>query len=371
MGRGTQHMAQVQHEAGTVLQPLATEGLKKAATNSLMQAPGALTSFKPPEDLVETPDDWPCGITKAQIDDVQAEKSGEVILLKGMGMPCCGCICPTTGAIVQKPDGRVKHVSKQLGCFACCPCACCEGSGSNYLEVTERPVMEKTISPAHAGNRKKVMLMFTLLLGLYVAAPPASSSDSSSSTSTTGTTASRRTEFCSLTELNPSADECLSYVDGSDCSTTYGSICPDGTAVTSGTTLSVVCPDACGGTASSSDSSSDSFDLTSITSVISLAQLISIFLIVGIALEIFVTSCVMKGYWRVEVKGVPEVPGVSSPAAPSGVSLTPGGAGEIINFLKEDSFVIFQTSKEACEAACDALTHKETQQSNPLLLEEE
>merc|ERR1711865_397667 len=297
MGRGTQHMAQVQHEAGTVLQPLATEGLKKAATNSLMQAPGALTSFKPPEDLVETPDDWPCGITKAQIDDVQAEKSGEVILLKGMGMPCCGCICPTTGAIVQEPDGRVKHVSKQLGCFACCPCACCEGSGSNYLEVTERPVMEKTISPAHAGNRKKGMLMFTLLLGLYVAAPPASSSDSS-------------------------------------------------------------------------DSSSDNSD-TSITSVISLAQLISIFLIVGIALEIFVTSCVMKGYWRVEVKGVPEVPGVSSPAAPSGVSLTPGGAGEIINFLKEDSFVIFQTSKEACEAACDALTHKETQQSEPLLLEEE
>jgi len=290
-------MAQVQHEAETVLQPLATEGLKKAATNSLMQAPGALTSFKPPEDLVETPDDWPCGITKAQIDDVQAEKSGEVILLKGMGMPCCGCICPTTGAIVQEPDGRVKHVSKQLGCFACCPCACCEGSGSNYLEVTERPVMEKTISPAHAGNRKKVMLMFTLLLGLYVAAPPASSSDSS-------------------------------------------------------------------------DSSSDNSD-TSITSVISLAQLISIFLIVGIALEIFVTSCVMKGYWRVEVKGVPEVPGVSSPAAPSGVSLTPGGAGEIINFLKEDSFVIFQTSKEACEAACDALTHKETQQSNPLLLKEE
>jgi len=314
-------MAQVQHEAETVLQPLATEGLKRAATNSLMQAPGALTSFKPPEDLVETPDDWPCGITKAQIDDVQAEKSGEVILLKGMGMPCCGCICPTTGAIVQEPDGRVKHVSKQLGCFACCPCACCEGGGSNYLEVTERPVMEKTISPAHAGNRKKIMLMFTLLLGLYVAAPPASSSDSSSSTSTTGTTGYRR------------------------------SMAPTSSPDSSGT--------------------EDSFDLTDITSVVTIAQLISIVLIVGIALEIFVTSCVMKGYWRVEVKGVPEVPGVSSPAAPSGVSLTPGGAGEIINFLKEDSFVIFQTSKEACEAACDALTHKETQQSNPLLLKEE
>ena len=104
--------------------------------------------------------------------------------------------------------------------------------------------------------------------------------------------------------------------------------------------------------------------LLKVASMVS-ASSVSIILIVVIALEISITACVMKGYWRVEIKGVPEVQGFSRPSAPSDVTLTPSGANEILNFLKEDTFVVFQTSKEACEAAVEKLMHKETQQSVP------
>lgn len=192
-------------EAGTELKELAMNSLRDASTELHMQA-GVLTSFKRPEDLVETPDVWACCITKAMMDDVQAERPGEVVVLKGMGMPCCGCLCPTTGAIVQDPDGRVKHVHKQLGCFACC-CTCCQGGAENYLEITERPVLEKTISPVHAGNRRKGQLMLALILGLYAVAPASSSGSSSPTSSVSSSGASSSTDTTGTTGQYPSPDE--------------------------------------------------------------------------------------------------------------------------------------------------------------------
>ena len=178
--------------------------------------------------------------------------------------------------------------------------------------------MEKTISPAHAGNAKKGKLILALVLGLYSASGASSSGGSSSTGSSSPASSS-----------------------GSTTSTSgYGSY---------GYRRS----------GSDDDASFSIFDVVSIT------QLISIVLILAIAIEMSITACVMKGYWRVEVKGIPEVPDSSRPSAPSAVTLTPSGANEILNFLKEDTFVVFQTSKEACEAAVEIIMHNETQQSVP------